>query len=54
MQKAQDAIFVEDLEPLIGKSPHELMPSHVHKLMQVYDLVLYLMLFVFFFFTLIF
>ena len=32
-QKANDTISVEDLEPLMGKPPLELMSSHVHKLM---------------------
>ena len=39
MQKAQDAISMEDLDTLMGKSARELMLSHVHKLMQVCVLV---------------
>ena len=38
-QEVHDTIFVEDLEPLMGKPPFELMLSHVHKLMQVCVLV---------------
>ena len=41
MQKAHDAISVEDLEPLMGKPPSDLMSSHIHKLMQVCVLVSY-------------
>ena len=39
VQKDQDAISMEDLDTLMGKSPRELMLSHVHKLMQVCVLV---------------
>ena len=39
--KAHDANSVEDLEPLMGKPPSELMSSHIHKLMQVCVLVSY-------------
>ncbi|KAL0008668.1 hypothetical protein SO802_010170 [Lithocarpus litseifolius] len=39
VQKAQDTISMEDLELLMGKSPHELMSSHVHKLIQISALV---------------
>nr|POE75313.1 hypothetical protein CFP56_19034 [Quercus suber] len=40
-QKAHDTISVEDLEPLMGKPPSELMSSHVHKIMQVLGESLY-------------
>ena len=40
--KAHDANSVEDLEPLMGKPPSELMSSHIHKLMQVCVLVSYI------------
>ena len=46
-QKAHDAIFVEDLEPLMGKPPSELMSSHIHKLMQVCVLVSYTLIILF-------
>ena len=38
-QEVHDIISVEDLEPLMGKPPFELMLSHVHKFMQVCVLV---------------
>ena len=41
VQKDQDAISMEDLDTLMGKSPRELMLSHVHKLIQVCVLVSY-------------
>nr|POF23881.1 hypothetical protein CFP56_23701 [Quercus suber] len=42
MQKAHDVIFVEDLEPLMGKPSSEVMSSHVRKLMQVLGESLYI------------
>ena len=39
--KAHDAISLEDLEPLMGNPPSELMSSHIHKLMQVCVIVSY-------------
>ena len=38
-QEVHDTISVEDLEPLMGKPPFELMLSHIHKFMQVCVLV---------------
>ena len=38
--KAHDAIFVEDLKPLMTKLSTKLVSSHVHKAMQVCSLLL--------------
>ena len=46
--KAYEALFVDDLSPLMAKSSSELMLSHIHKLVQV-SVAVYL--FIYFFFT---
>ena len=33
--KAHEALSVDDLGPLMAKSPSEVMSSHIHRLMQV-------------------
>ena len=46
--KAYEALFVDDLSPLMAKSSSELMSSHIHKLVQV-SVAVYLFIYLFFY-----